>query len=292
VNGKVDNLRRLEDAGASAIVLPSLFREQIETDAENQAARVNALAASSPAALSYFPAAANGPCGLYPRRYLDLVRRAKEAVDFPTIASLNGASRAGWIEHAKLIEHAGAAALELNMYQVPTNLLESGRDIEAHNSGIVRAVCGSVGLPVSLKLTPYLSAIGHFAVTSAGLGAAGLVLLDRLMESDVDLAQIKMTETLELSDPAELRLPLLWIGILAGRTKASLALSTGIQTCEDLLKSELAGADAVMTTSALLRAGIGHLSKLFEGLRCWMEDREIASLDDIRGTLSWQRISD
>ena len=174
------------------------------------------------------------------------------------------------------------------MYLVPTNLLESGHDIEAHYIDILQAVCGSVNLPVSIKLTPYLSAIGHFAVALVQHGAAGLVLFNRLMEPDIDLLNMKMMDTLELSDSAELRLPLLWIAILAGRTKASLAISTGVRTVDDVVKSLLAGADAVMTTSALLHNGIGYLSTLTAGLRQWMEEREIASIGDMRGMLSWQ----
>ncbi|WP_158927565.1 dihydroorotate dehydrogenase-like protein [Acidisphaera sp. S103] len=292
LNSKVDNLRHLEDAGAAAIVLPSLFQEQIEAETENQISRVEAFANSSPEALSYFPAAANGPYGMYPERYLDLVRRGKESVDIPIIASLNGSSRAGWVEHAKLMEQAGASALELNMYQVSTNLLETGRDIEAHYRDIVQAVCGSVGLPVSVKLTPYLSAIGNFATTLVGHGAKGLVLFNRLMEPDIDLLLMKMTDTLEFSDAAELRLPLLWTAILAGRIKASLAISTGVRTVDDVVKALLAGADAVMTTSALLRDGIGYMSTLTKGLHQWMEVREIASLKDVRGMMSWQRSRD
>ena len=292
LNSKIDNLRRLEDAGAAAIVLPSLFQEQIESEAETMTARVDAFAESSPEALSYFPAAANGPYGMYPERYLDLIRRGKEAVSIPIIASLNGSSRAGWIDYAKLIEQAGAAALELNMYHIPTDLLESGRDIEAHYTDIVKGVCGSVTLPVSIKLTPYLSAIGHFAVTLADHGAAGLVLFNRLMEPDIDLLQMKLTDTLELSDSSELRLPLLWVAILAGRTKASLAVSTGVQTVDDVVKCLLAGADTVMTTSSLLRDGINHMSALTEGLRQWMEQREIACLADMRGMMSWMHSRD
>ena len=292
LNSKVDNLRQLEDAGAAAIVLPSLFEEQIEAEAANQASRVEAFAESSPEALSYFPAAANGPYGMYPERYLDLIRHAKEAVGIPIIASLNGSSRSDWIEHAKFIEQAGADALELNMYLVPTNLTETGRDIEAHYIEIVRAVCGSVGLPVSVKLTPYLSAIGYFATILVGHGAAGVVLFNRLMEPDIDLLHMEMTDTLELTDGAELRLPLLWTAILAGRINGSLAISTGVRTVDDVVKSLLAGADAVMTTSALLRDGIGYMSTLITGLRQWMEGRDIASLEAMRGMMSWQRSRD
>jgi dihydroorotate dehydrogenase (fumarate) len=292
LNSKIDNLRRLEDAGAAAIVLPSLFQEQIEAEAENQASRVEAFAESSPEALSYFPAAANGPYGMYPERYLDLIRRSKQAVSIPVIASLNGSSRAGWVEYAKLAEDAGASALELNMYHVPADLLESGSDIEAHYIDIVKAVCGATHLPVSVKLTPYLSAIGHFAKTLAEHGAAGLVLFNRLMEPDIDLLHMKLTDTLELSDSTELRLPLLWTAILAGRIKASLAVSTGVRDIDGVVKSLLAGADVVMTTSALLRDGIGFMSTLTAGLAQWMETREIASLADMRGMMSWQRSRD
>lgn len=292
LNSKIENLRRLEDSGAAAIVLPSLFQEQIEAEADRHASRVEAFSESSPEALSYFPAAANGPYGMYPERYLDLIRRAREAVSIPIIASLNGSSRSGWIEHAKLMEQAGAEALELNMYMVPTNLAETGRDIEAHYVDILQAVCGCVSLPVSVKLTPYLSGIGNFATTLAGHGAAGLVLFNRLMEPDIDLLQMKMTDTLELSDTAELRLPLLWTAILAGRIKCSLALSTGVRTADDVVKSLLAGADAVMTTSALLREGIGYMATLTTGLRRWMDERDIASVEDMRGMMSWERSRD
>lgn len=292
LNSKLDNLRRLEDAGAAAIVLPSLFQEQIECEAANQASRVEAFSESSPEALSYFPAAANGPYGMYPERYLDLVRRGKEAVSIPVIASLNGSSRAGWVEYAKLIEQAGADALELNMYHIPTNLLETGEDIETHYMHIVQAVCGVTALPVSVKLTPYLSAIGHFAVMLVEHGAAGLVLFNRLMEPDVDLLQMKLTDTLKLSDSSELRLPLLWTAILADRIKGSLAVSTGVRTVDDVVKCLLAGADVVMTTSALLHDGIDYMTTLTNGLLQWMEGREIASVADVRGMMSWQRSRD
>jgi dihydroorotate dehydrogenase (fumarate) len=257
LNSKLDNLRRLEDAGAAAIVLPSLFQEQIESEAEAREARVDVYAESSPEALSYFPAAASGPYGMRPERYLDLVRRGTEAVSIPIIASLNGSSRAGWIEYARLIEQAGAKAIELNMYHVPTDLLESGRDVEVRYTEIVQAVCGSIELPVAVKLTPYLSSIGHFAATLVEHGAAGLVLFNRLLQPDIDLLHMSLTDSLDLSEPTEMRLPLLWIAILAGRTKASLAASTGVSTVTDVVKYLLAGADVVMTTSALVSAQPG-----------------------------------
>lgn len=292
LNDKLDNLRRLEDAGVGAIVLPSLFQEQIEAEAEALEARVDTHAESSPEALSYFPAAVAGPYGVRPERYLDLVRRATAAVSIPIIASLNGSSLAGWTDYARLVEQAGAKALELNMYHIPTDLDQSGHDTEARYLAIVQAVCGTVALPVAVKLTPYLSAIGHFAAKLVTHGAAGLVLFNRLLPPDIDLLRMRMTETLDLSDPAEMRLPLLWIAILAGRTRASLAATTGVATVTDVVKYLLAGADVVMTTSALLRHDIDFMSTLTTGLRTWMQEREISSLADMRGMMSWERSRD
>ena len=292
LNSKLDNIRRLEDAGAAAIVLPSLFQEQIEAEAETHDGLMGAYANNSPEAQSYFPASISGPYGLGPDHYLGFVSRARDAVGIPVIASLNGSSKAGWIDYAKVIQQAGAAALELNMYHVPTDLSESGRDIEARYTDIVGAVCGSVTLPVSIKLTPYLSSIGHFANTLAEQGAAGLVLFNRLLQPEFDLVRLRLTDTLELSTPAELRLPLLWTAILAGRTKASLAASSGVASPTDVVKCILAGADVVMTTSAILHGGTGAVSALVKGLHTWMEEREFTNLNEMRGLLSWKRSKD
>jgi dihydroorotate dehydrogenase (fumarate) len=196
------------------------------------------------------------------------------------------------LEDAHAIEQAGASALELNMYHIPTDLTETGADIEARYTEIVSAVCHAVSLPVSVKLTPYLSAIGHFATTLADHGAKGLVLFNRLLEPDIDLARLALTDDLELSDPSELRLPLLWIAILAGRAQASLALSTGVAEADDVVKALLAGADVVMTTSALLRHDLSYMRSLELGLRQWMDSREIESLATMRGMLSWERSTD
>lgn len=293
LNGKLDNIKRLEDAGAGAIVLPSLFQEQIEAEAEEHETLIGAHANNSPEAQTYFPASIAGPYGLGPDRYLDLVRRAREAVAIPIIASLNGSTKAGWVEYAGSIQQAGAVALELNMYHIPADLLESGRDIEARYTGIVAAVCDRITLPVSIKLTPYLSSIGHFANTLVEHGAAGLVLFNRLLQPDMDLVALRLVDTLELSTPAELRLPLLWTAILAGRTKqASIATATGIATSSDVVKAILAGADTVMTTSAILHGGTGTMTKLVSGLRTWMEEREFTDIAEMRGILSWVRSKD
>ena len=293
LNGKLDNLRRLEDAGAAAIVLPSLFQEQIEAEAAEHDGLMAAYADSSPEAATYFSPAISGPYGVGPDRYLDLVRRARDAVAIPVIASLNGSSKAGWVEYATRIEQAGAAAIELNMYHIPTDLMESGRAVETRYTDIVGAVCGAVAVPVSIKLTPYLSSIGHFAKTLLAEGAAGLVLFNRLLQPDIDLLRLRLVDTLELSTQIELRLPLLWTAILAGRTDgASIAAATGVATSADVVKCVLAGADVVMTTSAILHGGIDTMSGLIDGLRRWMEEREFAALGDMRGVLSWHRSKD
>jgi dihydroorotate dehydrogenase (fumarate) len=292
LNAKIENLRRLEDAGAAAIVLPSLFQEQVEAEAASHEDRTGGTGESSPEALSYFPAAATGPYGLAPHRYLDLIRRGTEAVTVPLIASLNGSSRAGWTDYARQIAQAGASALELNMYHVPTDLLESGSDVEARFIGIVDDVCRSVTIPVSVKLTPNLSSVGHFTQTLVEHGASGVVLFNRLLQPDIDLLRMTLNDSLELSQPSELRLPLLWIAILAGRTKASLAASSGVATATEAVKCILAGADVVMATSALLRHDIGYMATLAQGLRNWMDEREIATLADMRGMFSWERSRD
>ena len=231
LNSKLDNIRRLEDAGAGAIVLPSLFQEQIEAEAEARMSLVEAYADSSPEARSYFHPSVGGPYGLRPDRYLDLVRRAKEAVSIPIIASLNGSSRAGWIDHARLIEQAGAAAMELNMYHVPADLFESGREVEARYIDIVGPFVGRsrCRLPSSSRLMSVRSAITMGLVEQ---GAAGLVLFNRVLEPDIDLSRMRLVDTLALSDRNEMRLPMLWIAILSGRTKASLAASGGVSTAD------------------------------------------------------------
>ena len=292
LHDKLDNIRRLEDAGAAAIVLPSLFQEQIEAEAEARLSLVEAYVESSPEARSYFHASVAGPYGVRPDRYLDLIRRAREAVAIPIIASLNGSSHAGWIDHARLIEEAGATAIELNIYHVPADLFESGREVETRYIDIVRAVYHSVALPVAVKLTPYVSSPGDLAITLVEQGASGLVLFNRLLEPDIDLLQMRLIDTLRLSDPGEMRLPLLWIAILSGRTRASLAASGGVSVVEDVVKYLLAGADVVMTTSALLRHDIEYMATLVDGLRRWLDEREIESLDAMRGMMSWRQSID
>jgi dihydroorotate dehydrogenase (fumarate) len=285
LDSKLHSLRQLEDAGAAAIVLPPLFQEQIEAAA--QAPFAGTSGTSLPR--HYLLAAASRPYGVRPDHYLDLVRTAFDTVSIPVIASLNGASHAGWIEYARLFEQAGASALELDLYHIPTDLLESGRDIEARYTEIVGAVCSSVNLPVSVKLTPYLSSIGNFAATLVEQGAAGLVLFNRPLRVDVDILRMSLTDTLEMRDPAEMPLPILWTALLSGRLHASIAAHTDIYTATDVVKCLLAGADVVMTTSDCLQNDVGYIATLIAGLHSWLGQLGIESVAEMRGMLSWHR---
>lgn len=287
-NAELDHLRRLEDAGAAAVVLPSLFQEQIEADAELDERILGRMAHNSPEASSYLPAAA-GPYGVGADAYLSLIRRARDALSIPVIASLNGATEAGWTEYAQLMEQAGAHAIELNIYFVPIELTLSGQQVEDRYAGVVAGARRDVTIPLSVKLSPHVSALGHLAGRLHDSGANGLVLFNRLIQPDFDLAGMRLSHGVHLSTPAEMPLPLLWTSLLAGRTKLSLAGSTGVQTGDDVVKYLLAGADVVMTTSAVLRHGPGRMTEMLNDLRIWLELREFHSVADMRGLLSWVR---
>ena len=285
LTAELGNIRFLEDRGAAAIVLPSLFEEEIEAEARrHETLTANGLE-SSPEAHSYFPRS-EGPG---PQRYLDFIRRAVAAVDIPVIASLNGTTDEGWIDYAKLIEEAGAAGLELNVYFIPTDLSLSGRDVERRYLEILRLVRKTIDIPIALKLGPCFSSMGQMAMDFADAGADALVLFNRFYQPDIDLSQLRLRNDLELSRESEIRLPLLWIAILAGRIEASLAASTGVENAEQILKYLIAGADVVMTTSALLRNGPQYVRELLTGIEVWLSARGIESVGDIRGLLSQSR---
>lgn len=290
LNNDVGNIRRLEDSGAAAVVLPSLFEEQIEAEAARQEHLTGMVGESSPEATSYFPAEAEYAVG--PEQYLDLVARARTAVDIPVIASLNGTTAEGWIAYARQIEQAGASGLELNIYFIPADLSMSGRDVEARYFDIVRSVRATVSIPVAVKLSPYFSAPGHMASAIAEAGADALVLFNRFYQPDLDLARLEVLPNLRLSTADEIRLPLLWLAVLSGRTKASLAATTGVATADEVAKYILAGADAVMATSALLRHGIGYMASLSSGLVSFLESRGFESVAAARGLMSQRRIGD
>jgi dihydroorotate dehydrogenase (fumarate) len=289
LTGSMPELLALQDAGAGAVVLPSLFAEQIEAETRRHDALSIAGAASSPEARNYLAAPDDRQMPAY--QYLDLVRYASTELDIPVIASLNGATEAGWIDYARRIEDAGASALELNIYFIASDLSLSGRDIEQRYLNIVRAVRQRVDIPIAVKLSPYFSAPGHFAGELAAAGADALVLFNRFYQPDIDTARLKVRNNLELSRPSEMRLPLLWTAILHGRIDASLAASTGVHTSDDVVQCLLAGADVVMTTSALLEHGIGHMRTLVDGLAAWLGSRGMDGLGSMRGLLSQRKIA-
>jgi dihydroorotate dehydrogenase (fumarate) len=288
LTGDLGRLRQLEDSGAAAIVLPSLFQEQIEEEERRYEDRVQAGSESFPEALTYLPAYSVEHTG--PERYLSLVRSAVEATDIPIIASLNGITNEGWISYARQIEQAGAKGLELNIYFIATDLSMAGRAVEQRYLEILTAVNAAVAIPVAVKLGPHFSAFGHFARELDRAGAAALVLFNRFYQPDVDLTRLLLTKDLELSSRHEIRLPLLWIGVLARRVNASLAASTGVESAEEILKYLLVGADVVMTTSALLRRGVPYVDTMLRDLTSWLLARDLQSLYQVRGRLSHQRI--
>jgi dihydroorotate dehydrogenase (fumarate) len=284
LNADLGNIRALEDSGAAAVVLPSIFAEQIAVDLFWYDPLTGAGAQSKAEAASYFP-----PADLYkvgPDRYLDLLRNARQAVDIPVIASLNAAHSQSWIDYATLLQEAGASALELNVYFVPADITLGGRDVEQRYIDIVEAVKAHVTIPVAVKTGPYFSSPGAMAWALTAAGADGLVLFNRFYQPDIDVAHMRIRTDLQLSRPAEMRLPLLWIAALYKRVRASLAATTGVHTADDVVKYLLAGADVVMTTSALLKYGIGHMRSLRDGLEDWLGAREVESVSRIRGLLS------
>ena len=282
------NLRRLEDAGAGAVVLPSIFEEQVVAERHELELRTEATAHGFAEALTFFPAQSGG--GIGPERYLDLVRRAKNALGIPVIASLNCVTDASWIGYARALEDAGADAIELNLYFIPADPAMTGREVEQRYLDILGAVKASVTVPVAVKIGPYFSALGAMARALADAGADALVLFNRFYQPDIDIATLRLSMDLELSTPAEMRLPLLWIAILYGRVPASLAASTGVESADDVFKYLLAGADTVMTTSSLLRHGIEHMRTLLGGLSALLAAREIDSLGAIRGRMSQRNL--
>lgn len=282
-------LRRLEDAGAGAVVLPSIFEEQIVAERDEFERRTEATTHGFAEALSFFPA--HGGYGFGPERYLDMVRRAKDALSIPVIASLNCVSQAGWVDYARGLQDAGADAIELNIYLVPTDVEMSGREVEQRYLDILAAVKASVAIPVAVKIGPYFSAFGALARALAEGGADALVLFNRFYPPDIDIATLRLSMDIELSTPAEMRLPLLWIAVLYGRVPVSLAASTGVESADDVFKYLLAGADTVMTTAALLRHGVGHMRTLLDGLTALLTARGIDSIGAIRGRMSQRNLN-
>jgi len=284
LSNTIAGIRQLAGAGIGAIVLYSLFEEQLRREAEQNAARSNAGTESFAESLSYFPSSADADTG--PRRYLSLLERAVAAVDVPVIASLNGTTAGGWTDYAIALEQAGAAAIELNIYHPLGNPILSGRDVEQRHIQVLTTVKAVVSVPVAVKLHPYFSSTAEMAQRLDSAGADGLVLFNRFLQPDIDPDTLTVTSGFGLSDPAEARLPRAWIALLAGRLRASLAATTGVDDAADVAKYLLAGADVVMTASALIRHGPNHARTLLDGLMTWMSRMGFSSVAEVRGLLS------
>ena len=290
----LDQVKRYEDAGAPAIVMYSLFEEQIleEERATNEA--FEEPAETSAEALSYFPSPSDFKIG--PHRYLEQIRTIKESVSIPVIASLNGTTQGGWLDYAKLIEEAGADALELNVYAISADPSESAEQVEHRTLDMVQQVKGDLRIPVAVKLSPFYTSLAHFAARLNEVGADGLVLFNRFYQPDIDIDDLEVNPHLRLSRSSELLLRLRWIAILAAHKKASIAASGGVHTTEDVIKALMVGADVVQMVSALLAAGPSagpsKLRQIREDLELWLEEQEYESVAHMRGNMSLARSPD
>jgi len=281
---KVSNIERMEEEGISAVVLYSLFEEQIIHESLELDHYLSRGTDTFAEAMSYLPDV--GKFTLAPEVYLERLSEAKNAVGIPVIGSLNGVSSGGWIEYAKKIEDAGADALELNIYFLPTDLNLTSSELEDNYVKLVSDVRAKVSIPLAVKLSPFFTALPNVAKRLVDAGANGLVLFNRFYQPDFDLAALEVTPHLVLSTSQELRLPLRWIAILYGKLQADLALTTGVHTAEDALKAVMAGASVAMTTSALLRQGPGVISAILDGMQTWMVEHEYESIQQMKGSMS------
>jgi dihydroorotate dehydrogenase (fumarate) len=286
----LDGVRRLEDSGAAAIVLYSLFEEQITHESRQLDHYLTRGSHSYAEALSYFPELDH--YNLEPETYLAHLRRAKEAVAIPVIGSLNGITTGGWVDYARRIEEAGADALELNIYYVPTDPFLSSAALEDRYVELVQAVRQRVMIPLAVKLSPAFTGLPNVARRFAEAGADGLVLFNRFYQPDLDLTNLEVVPGVALSTSADLRLPLRWVAILHGRVNADLALSGGVHSAEDALKALMAGASVAMLTSALLAHGPGRLLHILSDMRAWMEEREYESVEQLRGSMSQRHVAE
>ena len=284
----LDIVKQLEDAGAAAIVLRSLFEEQITREQEAMHHHWGSHDHAFAEALTFFPSADTFVLG--PDEYLNHVQRVKQTVQIPVIGSLNGMTPGGWLSYARMIEQAGADALELNVYHASTDVETSGSEVERQTLEMVRQVKRELKIPLAVKLSPYFTAFAHFARQLDTAGTDGLVLFNRYYDPDIDVEELNVLRTLQLSDSSELPLRLRGIAALAGRIKASLAVTGGVHTALDVVKATMAGAHVTQMVSALLKNGPGHLNQVRSDLETWMEKNEWPSLDDMRGNMSQERI--
>jgi dihydroorotate dehydrogenase (fumarate) len=286
----LDGIRRLEDAGAAAVVLFSLFEEQLRQEEMDLDYHLNAGTESSPESLTYFPQPSEFHTG--PEGYLKHIRKAKAAVKIPIIASLNGSTLGGWTKFAGEIEKAGAHAIECNIYSIPTDAKLTAADVEKSYLDIIRAVKSTVTIPVAVKLSPFFSNLSNFARRLDDTGADALVLFNRFYQPDIDLEELEIRPNVLLSSQQALRLPLTWIGILHGRVRANLAATGGVHSAEDVVKLLMVGANVTMLCSSLMRHGVNHLRHVERELREWMEEHEYESVVQMQGSMSQVRCPD
>ena len=291
LSATLDGIRQMEDAGAAAVVMYSLFEEQIDLESLSLHASLDHGTYSTAEALSYFPEM-RGYNGVGPEGYLELIHRAKTSVDIPIIGSLNGVSPGGWIDYARLIEEAGADGLELNVYFIPASPFISGKSVEERYIEILRDVKRTVSIPVAVKLSPYFSSLGNMARRLTDEGADALVLFNRFYQPDIDLEALEVTPRLVLSQSHELRLPLCWVAILYGELLTDFAITSGVHNYQDVLKSLMVGAKVAMMASELLQHGVGRITEVLRAVEGWMEEHEYVSVNQMIGSLSRTNVAD
>ncbi len=287
---KISNIREMEDAGAGAVVLYSIFEEQIEHEQLELYYHTIAQTESFAEATSYLPEPFDYKLG--PEEYLNHIRKAKEAVNIPIIASLNGKSIGGWTEYAKKMEQAGADALELNIYLLPTDVKKTSTEIEKTYIEIVKAVRSNVKIPIAVKMHPFFSSTSFMAEELCKAGANGLVMFNRFYQPDIDLETLDVVPNVILSTPMAMRLPLRWIAMIYGKVNADIAATSGVYNAEDVVKMIMAGAKVTQMLSSLLKFGIGHIADVTTNLKTWMEEKEYESIEQMRGSMSYMNVDD
>jgi len=287
---KLDRARKLEEAGIAAVVMYSLFEEQIIHESLELDHYLNRGTESFPEALSYLPD--GGLYGISPEKYLNQVAGLKKALSVPVIGSLNGVSKGGWTGYARKIEEAGADALELNLYFIPTDEKMTSNDIEDMQVELVAEVKSAIGIPLAVKISPFVTSIPNFTKRLVEAGADGLVLFNRFYQPDFDLDELEIIHSLDLSTPADLRLPLRWISILHGKVDTDFALTSGVHSYKDVLKAMMAGAKVAMTASHLLHNGEQAIGPLLSELEAWMKEREYESIQQMQGSMSQESVKE
>ena len=286
---KVEQVKRMEEGGIAAVIMYSLFEEQITHESLELSHHLSKSTDLTPEGLGFIPE--SGTYSLLPEKYLENIQKLKKAIKIPVFGSLNGISKGGWVRYARLIQEAGADALELNLYYVATDPSLTAQDVEAAQLDLVADVKASIRIPLAVKLSPYYTALPHFVHRLVEAGANGLVLFNRFYQPDFDLEQLEVAHTLDLSTPADLRLPLRWISILQGEVNADFALTSGVHTHEGVLKAMMAGAKAAMVTSEFLQNGIGRIPAILKDVQTWMEQHEYESITQMQGSMSQKSLA-